>query len=198
MDNVDDLSAESSRRTLGVMTLGDDSVKELPALAELHHEVDGVPVLVGPLELHDVAVASEVVHDLDLPADVLEVVLADELPCGNGLAGELLPGLAVGDQIGDSELAPAEFAPEGVNGADVLHWPAEDAANIGCDGAGDGRGSVRVGGGSGGGGGMGVVARVGTGRGGGRRRLLVAAGGAVAHLQFGSRGEEDGDEIERD
>jgi hypothetical protein len=101
----DDLAAERGSGALGVVSPGEDAVEELPALAELHDEVDRVAVLVGAPELDDVAVSREVVHDLHLPADVLDVVAVDELPGGDGLAGEALPRLAVRDEVGDPELA---------------------------------------------------------------------------------------------
>jgi len=127
VDDGDDLAAERGGGALGVVALGDDAVEELPALAELHDEVDRVPVLVGSPELDDVAVAREVVHDLHLPAHVLDVVSVDELPRGDGLAGEALPGLPVRDEVGDPELAPPELAAEGVGRAHVLHGPSQHA-----------------------------------------------------------------------
>ena len=80
MDHRHDLAAEIGGGALGVVSLGDDAVEELAAGAELHDEVDGVAILVGRLELHDVAVAGQVVHDLHLPPDVLDVVAVHELP----------------------------------------------------------------------------------------------------------------------
>ena len=119
--NGDDLPAERGGGALGVVAPGDDPVEELPALAELHDEVDRVAVLVGAPELDDVAVAREVVHDLHLAAHVLDVVPMRELPRRDGLAGVAAARGLVGGEVGDPELAPAELAPEGVGHADVLH-----------------------------------------------------------------------------
>lgn len=119
MHDGDDLPAERGGGPLGVVALGDDPVEELPALAELHDEVDGVAVLVHVPELDDVAVAGEVVHDLDLAADVVGVVAAEELAGRDGLAGVAAARAEVGGEDGDAELAPAELAAEGVEGADV-------------------------------------------------------------------------------
>jgi hypothetical protein len=127
VDDGDDLAAERGGGSLGVVALGYDAVEELPALAELHNKVDRVPVLVCSPELDDVAVAREVVHDLHLPAHVLNVVAVDELPRGDGLAGEALPGLRVRDEVGDPELAPPELAAESVGRAHVLHGPPQHA-----------------------------------------------------------------------
>jgi len=129
VDDGDYLAAERRGGALGVVAPGDDAVEELPSLAELHDEVDRVAVLVGAPELDDVAVAREVVHDLHLPAHVLDVVAVDELPRGDGLAGEALAGLPVRDEVGDPELAPAELAPEGVGRAHVLHRPPQHASH---------------------------------------------------------------------
>jgi hypothetical protein len=129
VDDGDDLPAERCGGALGVVAPGDDPVEELPSLAELHDEVDGVAVLVGAPELDDVAVAGEVVHDVDLAADVVGVVPAHELARGDGLAGVAAARGLVGGEVGDPELAPAQLAAEGVGRADVLHGAAEDAAD---------------------------------------------------------------------
>jgi len=84
-----------------------------------------------------------VVHDLHLPAHVLDVVAVDELPRGDGLAGEALAGLPVRDEVGDPELAPAELAPEGVGRADVLHGAAQHPPHPGGGGRGR-RGGIRL------------------------------------------------------
>lgn len=136
-----DLPAEVGGGSLGVVALGYDAVEELAAGAELHDEIDGVAVLVRALELHYVAVSGQVVHDLDLPADVLDVVAVDELARGYGLAGELLLRLLVSHQVGHAELAPTQLAPEHVGRPDVFKWPAKDAAYRGGS-----AGSGRVGG----------------------------------------------------
>lgn len=137
-----DLPAEVGGGSLGVVALGYDAVEELAAGAELHDEIDGVAVLVRALELHYVAVSGQVVHDLDLPADVLHVVAVDELARGYGLAGELLLRLLVSHQVGHAELAPTQLAPEHVGRPDVFEWPAKDAACRGGS-AGSGRGLGR-------------------------------------------------------
>jgi hypothetical protein len=129
VDDGDDLPAERCGGALGVVAPGDDPVEELPSLAELHDEVDGVAVLVGAPELDDVAVAGEVVHDVDLAADVVGVVPAHELARGDGLAGVAAARGLVGGEVGDPELAPAQLAAEGVGRADVLHGAAEDEAD---------------------------------------------------------------------
>jgi hypothetical protein len=142
VDDGDDLPAEGGGGTLGVVPPRDDAVEELPTLAQLHDEVDGVAVLVGAPELDDAAVAREVVHDLHLPADVVDVVAVRELPRRDGLARVPAAGGLVRGQVGDAELAPAQLPAERVGRAHVLHRPAQHAA--------DG-GRARGGGGGGGG-----------------------------------------------
>lgn len=83
MHHRHDLAAGIGGGALGVVALGDNPVKELAAGAEFHDEIDGVAVLVGALELHDVAVAGEVVHDLDLAPDVVDVIAVHELARGD-------------------------------------------------------------------------------------------------------------------
>lgn len=136
MHNSNDLAEEPGGGPLGVVALGSDPIEELAAGAEFHDQIDRLAVLVNAFELNDVTVAGEVVHDLDLAADVIDVVLAAELASGDALAGELLAGGAVGDEVGDAELAAAELAADDVGGPDILHWAAKDAA-VAAEQAGD-------------------------------------------------------------
>ena len=126
-----DLAAGISGSALRVVALGDDPVEELAAGAELHDEIDGVAVLVGALELHDVAVAGEVVHDLDLAPDIIDIVAVYELARCDRLARELLLRDLVGHQVRHAELPAAQLAPKDVNGPDILHGPAQHAAKRG-------------------------------------------------------------------
>lgn len=135
VDDPDNLTAEIGGGALGVVALGDDPVEELAAGAELHDEIDGVAILVGAFELHDVPVAGHVVHDLDLAANVLDVVSVDQLPGGDRFARELLLRFLVGHQVGDTELSAPELAPKDVRRPDVLHGPPEDAAHGGGGGS---------------------------------------------------------------
>lgn len=154
----------------------------------------------------EIPVAGQMVHDLDLAADVLDVIPVDELAGGDGLAGELLLRLLVRDQVRHAELAAAELAAEDVGGADVLHRPAEDAAG----GRGGGGGGRRVRGTGGPGGGGPDVEAVGVGGGGGgaavgiggaRRAAVAGVGGreavAVAHRWRESQRLVNEAEIER-
>ena len=55
------------------MSSGNDAVEELTSLAELHDDVDGLIVLVGFLQSHDIIVGGKLSHDLHLAADVFHV-----------------------------------------------------------------------------------------------------------------------------
>jgi len=59
-------------------------------------------------------VAGQVVHDLDLAAHVLDVLLGDELPLGDGLAGEVLPRRLLDALLGGAELPLPELLAQGV------------------------------------------------------------------------------------
>lgn len=98
--------------SLTVMPLLHDPVEQLPAGAELHHDVHEHVVLVGAFYAHHVGVLGEVVHDLDLPPDVVVVLAAEELALGDGLAGVLGAGGLVGGEVGGAELALAELLAE--------------------------------------------------------------------------------------
>ena len=114
LDDTNDDSRELGRFALAELPALDDAVEQLAAGAELHHNVNVLRVLVGALDGDDVPVAREVVHDLDLAADVLDVLLGDELPLGYGLAGVVHPGGEVGAEVGGAELPLPELAPERV------------------------------------------------------------------------------------
>lgn len=83
-------------------------------------------------DVGELPVASKMVHDLNLAAHILDIVLVNELPGGNGLAGELLFGLLVGHQVGNAELSPPQLPTEDVCGPDVLHGAAEHTADVGA------------------------------------------------------------------
>ncbi|TQE10046.1 hypothetical protein C1H46_004336 [Malus baccata] len=91
------------------MPLLDDPIKQLAAGTELHDEVHEDGVLVGALDLDDAGVLGEVVHDLNLPPDVVVVLLAEELALGDGLAGVVGAGGLVGAEVGGAELSLAQF-----------------------------------------------------------------------------------------
>lgn len=74
---------------------------------------------------------SEVMHNLDLTADVFNVITLNESAGGDGFASKLLLRFLVGDEIGDSELASTQLTAERVCVADVLHGTTEDSANRG-------------------------------------------------------------------
>lgn len=126
VDDGDDLPAQGGSGSLGIMSLGNYPIEELAALAQFHDEVDGVAVLEGPSQFDDVPVAGEVVHDLDLAADVVDVVAVEELAGGDGLAGQLLMGLLVGHKVGHPELTPPQLPAEAVEGPHVRHGTVKD------------------------------------------------------------------------
>jgi len=124
-DNLGDGACHGSGGALAVVTAGDNPVEELASLAELHDEVDVLVVLVGCLQLHYVGVLRQRGHDGDLAAHVFDVHGGSELPLGNRLAGQGLLGLAVRAEVGDAELAPAQFPAQYVLVAyarPVAHW----------------------------------------------------------------------------
>lgn len=171
LDNPNDDPDQLGGLALAVVPALDDPVEELAAAAQFHDDVHAEGVLVGALDGDDVLVAREVVQDLDLPPHVLHVLLRDELPLGDGLAGVLGAGGELGAEVGGAELALPELAPKGIEVADVGGGVPEDVtAGAGAGGVDapphdDSDGGDR-GGGGGGLGGVVVVGR-GTGRGAG-------------------------------
>jgi hypothetical protein len=120
VDNIHNCSADCSSRTFCVVPLCNDAIEELPTCAELHHHMDIALVLVCSPELDNVWLPRQVLHDLDLPSNVLPVCLADELALGDGLAGVLPTRGNLCAEVCHPELAPAKLLPEGVDRAHVL------------------------------------------------------------------------------
>lgn len=117
MASVDDLgdgADDGGGGGLGVLATGEEAIKELTTLAEVHDKVDGVGVLEGSAEADDVGVVGEGGQDGDLTTDVLDVDGGSELELGDGFAGKEVAGGEVGAEVGDAELAAAELAAEGV------------------------------------------------------------------------------------
>lgn len=128
MHNSDDLTAQRSGSSLRVVALSDNPIKELPTLAELHHQVHRVPVLVRSLQLDDVAVAGQMVHDLHLAPHILDVITVDELPRGDRLAGKPLARPPIGGQVRDAKLATTKLTAEGVELANIGDRTAKNTA----------------------------------------------------------------------
>lgn len=95
--------------SLTVMALLDNPIKELAAGAELHHQVNKHRVLVGAFDLNDAGVLGQVVHDLNLPPNVVVILGGEELTLGDGLAGVLVAGGLVGAEVRGAELALPEL-----------------------------------------------------------------------------------------
>jgi hypothetical protein len=129
LDDADDDPGELGGLPLGVVAPLHDPVEELPAGAELHDEVHSDGVLVGALDADHVGVAGEVVHYLDLPADVLDVVVGDELPLEDGLARELPAGAALHAEVRGAELALPEPPAQAVLLLEVLRLALEHRAD---------------------------------------------------------------------
>ncbi|BAS86755.1 Os03g0788550, partial [Oryza sativa Japonica Group] len=129
LDDADDDPGELRRLPLGVVPLLDDPVEQLAAGAELHDEVHGDGVLVGAPDGDHVGVAGEVVHYLDLAADVLDVVVGDQLPLQDGLAGELLAGGALHAQVRRPELPLPELPPQAVLVLETLRLALQHRAD---------------------------------------------------------------------
>lgn len=131
MNHRNNLPANIRRSSFGVMSLNNYPVKKLPAGTKLHHKINRVSILISTFELNNVTVAGKMMHDLNLTANIIDIVTVYEFACGYWFASELFLGDFMGYQISNAELATAEFTAEGEDGADVFHGAAEDAAEGG-------------------------------------------------------------------
>ncbi|KAM1059948.1 hypothetical protein ACFX13_025200 [Malus domestica] len=97
-----------------------DPIEKLTAAAELHDQMDSGGVLVGAADSDYLRVLGEVVHDLNPSPDILEVLPAEELALGDGLAGLGVSGGDFGAEVGGAELALAKDSPQRVEVGEVL------------------------------------------------------------------------------
>ncbi|KAK3032385.1 LOW QUALITY PROTEIN: hypothetical protein RJ639_037103 [Escallonia herrerae] len=124
------------------MPFSNDPIEKLAAGAQLHDQMNRMLVLKGALEFHNVWLTGQMVHDLDFPPDILNVLLVDQLPLGYRFAGELLSGLFVGAQMGHSELASAELFPDGVERTSSIGRPKTGPSGAGLERLGEAGGGV--------------------------------------------------------
>lgn len=129
VNNADHLPAESRRRTFGIKPLGNYPIEELATLAQLHDQMHTFLILVHSNKLDDVPVTGQMVHDLNLPSYILDVVLPHQLPRRDRLARVDFLRLSVCNEMGHSELASTQLPPEGVHVFHVLRLPGEHFAD---------------------------------------------------------------------
>lgn len=91
--------------------------------------MDRMLVLVSSLELHNIGLTSQMVHDLNLPSHIFNILLVHQFPFGNGLTGELFAGGFKGAEMSYAKLASTKFFSNGVEGLDILHGTAKDIAD---------------------------------------------------------------------
>ena len=81
--------------------------------------MNGIVILVGVLQGHDVRMLRQVAHDLHLPPHVLDVDRRPKLLLRDRLARQLLSGPLVRTEVGYAELAPAQLTAQLVAGLDL-------------------------------------------------------------------------------
>ncbi|RWW90145.1 hypothetical protein BHE74_00000705 [Ensete ventricosum] len=140
--NINNCAADGGCRPLRVIPLGNNPVKKLPSGTQLHDKVHRIFILIGPLEFDNICLPCKVLHDLDLPLDVLPVALIGQLPFRDGLAGVTEASRILGAEIGHAELATAQLLPESVQGPDILEGLTKDGLVDNKGSLGDRRGRV--------------------------------------------------------
>jgi hypothetical protein len=119
-DDFHDGAHDAGCCTLGVVPAGDNAVKKLAALADLHDEVHGVGVLERLSQAYDVGVLGQRPHDGHLTPDVLDVDAAAQLPLADGLAREHLARGRVRAPPRHAELAAPQLLAELVTPEQLL------------------------------------------------------------------------------
>jgi len=128
VDDLNDCPQQGRRSALSIMPLGNNTVKKFSSCAQLHNQMHRVLIFVSTLELDDIGLTRQVVHDLNLPPDVLDVLLVRQLSLGYGFARELLARHLVCTQMGDPELSPSKLFSDRICRPDVFHWAAQHGA----------------------------------------------------------------------
>lgn len=130
LDNANNGAANASSFAFGELPFGDDPIEELPTSAQFHHQMNTIPILIGTFELDDVGVPSEMVHDLNLAANIFHIFLVGELALGYGLTSKELPGDLIGAKAGDAELPTSELPPKRVCAPDIFHGPIQHIPDV--------------------------------------------------------------------
>jgi hypothetical protein len=129
LNNPNDHPCQLRSSFLGVVTPLYDPIEQLSSRAQLHDQVHGDSVLVSPHDGDNIGVAREVMHDLYLTAHVLDVLLTDELPLGDGLTGKNLPGGLLDALVGCAELPLPQLLAQSVEVLEPLGVALQDGAD---------------------------------------------------------------------
>lgn len=119
-----------SSLSLTVVAFLDNPIKELSTLTELHYKVNTDRVFIGTFDLDNMRILREMVHYLNLPANILVVIGAEKLAFWDGLAGIGVAGGLVSAEKGGSELALPQFSTQGVELCEVLGPMWEDPCGL--------------------------------------------------------------------
>lgn len=71
------------------------------------------------------------VHNLDFPPHILNILLIHQLPLGNRFASKLLARGLIRTQMCHPKLSPPQLLPYRVHRPDVFHGPAQDRPDRG-------------------------------------------------------------------
>lgn len=88
-------------------------------------------ILEGASNGDNVGVAGQVVHDLNFPADIIDVLLGDELTFGDGLTGVFDTGEFIGAKVSGAELALTKATTDMVEVMEILSMALEDRGGKG-------------------------------------------------------------------
>ncbi|URE17618.1 hypothetical protein MUK42_05045 [Musa troglodytarum] len=134
LHDLDDRPGHGRGRPFRIVPPRHDPIEELPALTELHHQVNGAVVLPRLSQGHNAGALREVAHDGHLPPHVLDVHRRPELALRDRLARKQLPSVPVHAEVGDAELATAKLTIEYIlllDPAGRPHAAAEDGQPLG-------------------------------------------------------------------
>ena len=87
LNNIHNGPNDPSSSSLRVMSLSYNPIEQLTTRTQLHHQMHRLSILISTLDLDNVGLSGQVLHYLNLSLHILLVLLADQLPLQDGLAG---------------------------------------------------------------------------------------------------------------
>ncbi|PKU61661.1 hypothetical protein MA16_Dca028645 [Dendrobium catenatum] len=101
-------------RLLREMSPLNNPIKQLPSNTEVHHNMHSYRVLISINNRNHIGMPGQMMHYLNLPPHIIDILLRDKLPLGDRLASELLPRSFLNAEVGRSKLPLPQLPPEAI------------------------------------------------------------------------------------
>lgn len=129
-DNANDNFGQLSGLPLGIMTSLDNPIKELTSGTKLHNNMDIKGILVSTLDGNNILMTGQMMHNLNLPPDILDILFGNKFPLGNRFASIFNRGGIVKSQKSSTELTLTELSAKSVYITYVGSLMAQDIISL--------------------------------------------------------------------